>query len=158
MVNKKKDNLLIPKIFLFFVFSLFFVPTITQAQCGNTLKEIVVQEIGNATYLKDFRIRLDEGSPKKPPEKEFPILLNKGTHYRFNIKANKDCTDQIILKLFDFTKAYGGNYDPDDGTSYEFFDFFCSKTQVYYISMSFANAMPGCAVAIVSMVGNYDTN
>ncbi len=147
------------KIIVFFAFCLLFIiPTYTQAQCGTALKDIVIQEIGNATYLKDFRVRLDEGSPKKPPAKEYAILLNKGTHYRFNIKADKDCTDQIILKLYDFTRFYGSNYDPDDGTSYEFFDFFCAKTQVYYISMSFANAMPGCAAAIVSMVGNYDTN
>jgi hypothetical protein len=129
------------------------------AQCGLALKELTMQEIGNVTYLKDFRVRLPEGkNPKKAPLKEFSILLNKGTHYRFNVKADTSCTDQVILKLYDFTKYYGGNYDPDDGTSYEYFDFFCSKTQVYYLSMSFAKAKAGCAVTIVSFVDNYNAN
>lgn len=129
------------------------------AQCGMALKEIVVQEIGEATYLKDFRVKLEKGkNPKKPPTKEFSILLNKGTHYRFNIKADSLTTDQVYLKLYDFTKPYGGNYDPDDGSSYPAFEFFCAKTQVYYLSISFRDASEGCAAAIVSMVGNYDAN
>jgi len=130
----------------------------TEAQCGIALKEVVVLDIGEATYLKDFRVRLEEGSTKKPPSKEFSILLNKGTHYRMNIQADKDVDDQVILKLYDFTRLYGSNYDADDGTSYEKFDFFCAKTQVYYLSISFAGAKQGCAAAVVSFVGNYDAN
>lgn len=130
-----------------------------KAQCGMALKEVVLQEIGNATYLKDFRVRLEEGrNVNKPPTEEFSILLNKGTHYRFNIKSDSTCTDQVILKLYDFQKFYGSNYDQSDGTSYEFFDFFCAKTQVYYLAISFADARAGCAAAIVSFVENYDAH
>lgn len=142
-------------IVIFVLGALFMFSNSTYSQCGMALKEVVVLEIGEATYLKDFRIRFDEGNPKKPETKEFTILLNKGTHYRFNILANKDCEDQPILKLYDFTKPYGSNYDPDDGTSYEAFEFFCSKTQVYYLSMSFAEAKKGCAVTVVSFIKNY---
>jgi hypothetical protein len=148
----------------FLLFSLLFGafllgPKQSMAQCGMALKDVVVKEIGNATYLKDFRVRLEEGkNPNKPPTQEFSILLNKGTHYRFNIKADSTATDQVILKLYDFQRFYGSNYDQSDGTSYEFFDFFCAKTQVYYLSISFATAKPGCAAAIVSFVENYDAN
>lgn len=135
--------------------TVFIFNSSAQAQCGIALKEVVVQEIGDATYLKDFRIRFEEGNPKNPQTKEFAILLNKGTHYRFNIQANEDCEDQPILKLFDFIRPYGSNYDPDDETSYEAFEFFCSKTQVYYISMSFSEAKKGCAVTVVSFIKNY---
>lgn len=147
-------------LFSFLVLSLiaFANSTDLKAQCGIALKEVVVQEIGDATYLKDFRCRLDEGNPKKPPAQEFTILLNKGTHYRMNIMADKDVDDQVVLKLYDFNKLYGMNYDPDDGTSYEKFDFFCAKTQVYYLSISFANAKEGCAATVVSFVANYDAN
>lgn len=134
-------------------------PQKTQAQCGMALKELVLQEIGKATYLKDFRVRLDEGrNPKKPPVKEFSILLNKGTHYRFNIKADSTCNDQVLLKLYDYSKLYGGNIDPTDGQVFPYFDFFCAKTQVYYLSISFEAASPGCAAAIVSFVENYNAN
>lgn len=149
------------KKYLLIVGILFMIaiPNNTNAQCGIALKDVVLGEIGEATYLKDFRVRLEEGkNPKKPPTKEFSILLNKGTHYRFNIKADSSCTDQVYLKLYDFTKPYGGNYDPDDGTSYPAFDFFCAKTQVYYLSISFSEAKEGCAAAIVSFVKNYDAN
>ncbi len=159
MTNIKKKNFFIIKAVL--IFSLNILLTFsnnTTAQCGNALRDVVLQEIGEATYLKDFRVRLEEGKPKEPPKKEFPILLNKGTHYRFNVKADKECVDQVIMKLYDFTKYYGANYDPDDGTTYEYFDFFCAKTQVYYVSLSFAEAGKGCAAAIVSFVENYDAN
>ncbi len=143
------------------ILSILFLASLlntTKAQCGIALKEVVLLEIGDATYLKDFRVRLEEGSAKKPPAKEFSILLNKGSHYRMNIMADSSMEDQVILKLYDFTKLYGSNYDADDGTSYEKFDFFCAKTQVYYLSISFAEAKQGCAAAIVSFVANYDAN
>lgn len=158
MAFKNTDT--INKVLLFTISFLLFIGSnfSARAQCGIALKEVVVLEIGEATYLKDFRVRLDEGNAKKPPSKEFSILLNKGTHYRMNIQADKDVDDQVILKLYDFTRLYGSNYDADDGTSYEKFDFFCAKTQVYYLSISFANAKEGCAAAVVSFVGNYDAN
>ncbi|MBI9067553.1 MAG: hypothetical protein JEZ09_09700 [Salinivirgaceae bacterium] len=123
------------------------------AQCGMALKEVVMQEIGDATYLKDFRVTLEEGkNPKKPPAKEFSILLNKGSHYRFNIKEDSTCNDYAVLKLYDFSRYYGGNYDPSDGSTYKYFEFTCTKTQVYYLSISFVELKPGCAAAIVSLV------
>lgn len=143
---------------LFIVFLLILSKN-AQAQCGMALKDLVLREIGGATYLKDFRVRLEEGkNPKKPPTKEFSILLNKGSHYRFNIKADTAVNDQVHLKLYDFTKHYGGNIDPTDGETVAVFDFFCAKTQVYYLSISFAEAKEGCAAAIVSFVENYDAN
>ena len=126
------------------------------AQCGLALKDEVMKDVvGKATYLKDFRVRLDAVTSSKKQKEEFSILLNKGTHYRFNVKADSACTDQIVLKLYDFTKFYGSNYDESDGMSYDFFDFFCGKTQVYYLSLSFAEGKEGCAAAVVSYVGNY---
>jgi hypothetical protein len=156
---QRKGNIVLPikaLLLLGLMIFLAFANTV-QAQCGMALKDVVLQEIGSATYLKDFRVTLEAGkNPSKPPAQEFSILLNKGTHYRFNIKADKDCDDQVILKLYDFTKLYGSNYDASDGTAYVAFDFFCAKTQVYYLSISFAGAKPGCAAAVVSFVGNYD--
>lgn len=149
-----------PQLILFLL--LIFLLGIRQqaaAQCGIALKDVVLKEIGKATYMKDFRVRLEEGrTANKPPTEEFTILLNKGTHYRFNIKADSTCEDQVILKLYDFNTFYGSNFDKSDGTSYEFFDFFCAKTQVYYLAISFANARPGCAAAVVSYVENYNAN
>jgi hypothetical protein len=135
-----------------------FKPATTKAQCGLALKDEVMKEIGKATYLKDFRVKLEENKPEKQAKQEFSILLNKGTHYRFNIKSDSVCSDQVILKLYDFTKFYGSNFDQADGTAYSFFDFFCAKTQVYYLSISFAQGKAGCAAAVVSYVENYDAN
>lgn len=157
-MNVNREVIFAVKV-LIILFLLAKITTIKAfAQCGIALKEVVVQEIGDAKYLKDFRIRLEEGSPKKPPTKEFPILLNKGVHYRINVMADTAVQDQVVLKLYDFTKLYGSNYDASDGTSYEKFDFLCAKTQVYYISISFALGKEGCAVAVVSFVRNYDAN
>ncbi|MBO7496947.1 MAG: hypothetical protein J6T98_10365 [Salinivirgaceae bacterium] len=149
------------KIFRFFVFAgvcaaMCMNAKTVSAQCGLALKDEVMKDVvGKATYLKDFRVRLEPVTTSKKQKEEFSILLNKGTHYRFNVKADSSCTDQIILKLYDFTKFYGSNYDESDGMSYDFFDFFCGKTQVYYLSLSFAEGKEGCAAAVVSYVGNY---
>lgn len=128
---------------------------ISRAQCGFALRDKLLPQIGGATFMKDFRVSLEEGNEKKPPKEEFGILLNKGTHYRFNIQADSLCEDQVVLRLYDHDRHYGGNYDPDDGTSYRYFDFFCAKTQIYFLSVSFAKGKKGCAVAIVSFVDNY---
>ena len=126
------------------------------AQCGLALKDEVMKmkEMANSTYLKDFRVRLEPVTTSKKQKEEFSILLNKGSHYRFTVKADSACTDQVILKLYDFTKFYGSNYDESDGMSYNSFDFFCGKTQVYYLSLSFAEGKEGCAAAVVSYVQN----
>lgn len=155
-----RNNLVFIKMFFMVAIVFQFVAIDNaNAQCGMALKDVVMQDIGKATYLKDFRVRLEEGkSATKPPAMEFSILLNKGTHYRFNIKSDSTCSDQVMLKLYDFTKFYGSNYDQADGTVYEAFEFFCAKTQVYYLSISFAKAGAGCAVAIVSFIDNYDAN
>lgn len=131
-------------------------PKQSVAQCGLALKDEVMKDImGKATYLKDFRTRLEPVETSKKKKEEFSILLNKGTHYRFSVKADSACNDQIVLKLYDFTKFYGSNYDESDGMSYDSFDFFCGKTQVYYLSLSFAGGREGCAAAVVSYVQNY---
>ncbi len=127
------------------------------AQCGLALKDEVMKmkDVENTTYLKDFRVRLEPVATAKKKKEEFSILLNKGSHYRFTVRSDSACTDQIVLKLYDFTKFYGSNYDESDGMSYNSFDFFCAKTQVYYISLSFADGKEGCAAAVISFVGNY---
>jgi hypothetical protein len=139
----------------FIIGFLFFLSYNSKGQCGFALRDKVLEEIGGATYIKDFRVSLPQGNTKKPPKEEFGILLNRGTHYRFNIKSDSSCTDQVMLRLYDYDKFYGGNYDPDDGSLYTFFDFFCSKTQIYYLSISFEDAGKGCAAAVVSYVENF---
>jgi len=153
MCSKSKYFVLSVLFIAVFIISLSYKAS---AQCGMALKDEVMKEIGKATYLKDFRVRLEENTPDKQGKEEFSILLNKGTHYRFTIKSDSICTDQVILKLFDFTKPYGSNFDQADGTAYTSFDFFCAKTQVYYLSISFAAGKAGCAAAVVSYVENYD--
>lgn len=151
--NKKINKILIATFFAFAFITLY--PKISHAQCGIALKDEVMKDIGKATYLKDFRVRLEAVASSKKQKEEFSILLNKGTHYRFTVKADTACNDQIVLKLYDFTKFYGSNYDESDGMSYTSFDFFCAKTQVYYISLSFVGGHEGCAAAVVSYVQNY---
>lgn len=141
---------------LFVCVAVCLCPKESAAQCGLALKDEVMKDIiGKATYLKDFRTRLEPVETSKKKKEEFSILLNKGTHYRFSVKADSACNDQIVLKLYDFTKFYGSNYDESDGMSYDSFDFFCGKTQVYYLSLSFAGGKEGCAAAVVSFIQNY---
>ena len=142
-----KKNILI--IFLLFVSLNVF------SQCDNSLIDRCRQKIGKATYIKHFKVRFEEGRKKKPQEKKYSILLNKGNHYRFNIENDKSRAGKGVIKLWNDYTFYGSSFDKDDGTTYEYFDFFCSKTGVYYVSLYFIDAKKGCAVAMVSLVGSY---
>lgn len=137
------------------IISLLFLSFNLFSQCDNSLIDRCRQKIGKATYLKHFKVRLEQGKKKKPPEKKYSILLNRGNHYRFNIESDMKKPGRAVIKLWSDYNFYGSSFDKSDGTTYDYFDFFCSKTGVYYVSLYFIDAKEGCAVAIVSLVGAY---
>jgi len=126
----------------------------SNAQCNNELIVNCISQKQNVTYLKEFIIRLPKARKKKQdPRALFSVMLNKGTNYHFNICNDTLNTQNIILKLYDDFKSYGGNIR--DEKEYFSFDFKCRKTQVYYLVVTY-NGNEGCGVVILSHAGTFN--
>ena len=46
---------------------------------SDDLVNVCALGIGNATYLKDYKVKL----PANSPDQKFSVILNKGTVYKF---------------------------------------------------------------------------
>lgn len=142
-----------------FVFVILFVFNVanTLAQCDNSLIDLTKEENGGATYVKHFKVRFEKSkNPKKASVANFTILLNKGNHYRFNVRNDVDKPGKAKLTLYDDFKVYGSNINPTNGKIYPYFDFYCKKTNPYYISIEFVDGEEGCAVGMLSYVKQFE--
>ena len=136
---------------MFFVLS--SATTEVLAQCGNDLIEKCRSENGGAKYLKHFRTRFEQAKNKKKiPTNEIPLMLNKGNHYRFNVSNDESKPGKAVLQLLDKGSLLGSSYDEATGKEYKSFDFMCTKTGIYTLSMYFIDGKEGCAIGMVSFV------
>ncbi len=107
----------------------------------------------NVTYLKDFIVKLDAGTPGgKPPSAKFSMVLSKNTQYRFSVCTAPDSEGEAVLQLFDMNVLQGSTYISATGKEFPFFDFKCQKTGVYHVFIFFKEGKPGDAVGILSFV------
>jgi len=125
------------------------------AQCDNTLVEKAVSQSGaNAVYLREFKVKFDGPERGKAiPTARYPILLSKNTTYRFNVLNAEEFEGKVILQLYLKDKLIGSTFDTQTSTDLQRFDFSCDKAATYEIVMSFNQGKPGCAVGILSMLG-----
>ncbi len=108
---------------------------------------------GDVTYLKDFPVKLDAGTPGgKPPSAKFSLLLSKNTNYRFTICTAPDSEGEAMLQLFEMNNLIGSTYNATTGKDYPSFDFKCQVTGVYHIFISFKDGKAGDAVGILSFI------
>ncbi len=120
------------------------------AQTEDELVEICGVIAKEATYLKDFKIRLDAGDP--PPLQRFSVILKKDIKYRFSVCNSKDQEGKVILELFDNNRLISTTYVIATGKDYPSIDFTCSKTGAYHLSFKFKDGKPGLAVGMLSLV------
>ncbi len=123
------------------------------AQSGQELVDICGMIAGDATYLKDFPIKLDAAKVGEEQAKaRHSLVLSKNTQYRFSICNSKDYPGEAIIQLYDNNRLLGTNYIVATGKSYPSFDFKCTSTGVYHIFISFKEGEQGLAVALLSFV------
>jgi len=120
------------------------------AQTEDELVEICGMIAKEATYLKDFKIRLDAGDP--PPLQRFSVILKKDIKYRFSVCNSKDQEGKVILELFDNNRLIATTYVIATGKDFPYIDFTCSKTGAYHLSFKFKDGKPGLAVGLLSLV------
>jgi len=108
---------------------------------------------GDVMYLKDFVVKLDQGTPGgAPPTARFALLLSKNVVYRFSICTAPNSTGEGVLQLYDGGTMIGSSYIPSTGKEFPFFDFKCQKSAVYHVFISFKEGKAGESVGIMSYV------
>ena len=136
--------------------TLFFVMAISGTLYSQDDMELVGQcaaSAGDVTFLKDFVVSLDAGTPGgKPPQAKFSMVLSKNTNYRFSICNHPDSEGEAVLQLYDMSTLQGATYMESLGKDFPFFDFKCQKTGVYHIFIFFKDGKPGKAAGILSFV------
>lgn len=106
--------------------------------------------IGNATYLKDFKIKL-QSSNVSPPSMKFNVIMNKGTVYKITVCNAENLEGEAVVKLMENATVLGTNMK-SDGTFVKAIGFQCAKTGMYSINVSFKGGKEGVAVAILSYI------
>jgi hypothetical protein len=132
---------------------LFSIPVNAQTAKDEISK--CAMSIGpDATYLKDFEVRLDgAGADKRPPVFRQSLALRKGVIYRFSVCNLTGSEGQAVLRLYDEANLILSTYYPETGKEYSTVNFQCNKTGAYTIVMSFKDGKPGHAVGVLSYVG-----
>ncbi|HDP54326.1 MAG TPA: hypothetical protein ENN24_01395 [Bacteroidetes bacterium] len=120
------------------------------AQSEDDLVEICAMVAGDATFLKDFKIRLDAGDP--PPTQRFSVILKKGIKYRFSVCNSNDLEGKVVLQLLDNNRLLATTYVVATGKDYPSIDYACTKTGAYHLFYSFRDGKPGLAVGLLSLV------
>lgn len=138
----------------FFTFALaLFISSTLSAQSDMELVGQCAASAGDVTFLKDFVVNLDAGTPGgKPPQAKFSMVLSKNTNYRFSICNAADSEGEAVLQLYDLNALQGATYMESLGKDFPFFDFKCQKTGVYHIFIFFKDGKPGTAAGILSFV------
>lgn len=124
--------------------------TWAKAQTEDDLVEICGVIAQGATYLRDFKIRLDAGDP--PPTQRFSIILKKGIKYRISVCNSKDFEGRVIVELYDNNRLLASTYNVATGQDHPFIDYICSKTGAYHFFFRFRDGKPGLAVGLLSLV------
>ena len=142
--------------FIITLFAIFLIGSNSNklfAQSGQELVDICGMVTGDATYLKDFQVKLDAAKPgEEPPTARYSFVLSKNTEYLFSICNSQDYSGQAIFQLYDNNRLLATNYVVATGQSYPTVKFKCTTTGVYHILISFKEGEQGLAVALLSFV------
>ncbi|MCK4661841.1 MAG: hypothetical protein KAT68_03165 [Bacteroidales bacterium] len=132
------------------IIALFFGNSGVYAQ-SDELVNVCALNIGNATYLKDFKVKLQQSNVKPSPSVKFSVVLNKGTIYKINVCEAEGYEGKAVIKLYDGGSMLGTNKRAD-GSLLSAIGAQINKTGVYQIAISFKDGKEGAAVAILSFM------
>jgi hypothetical protein len=123
------------------------------AQSPEQMVEICANRAGeDATYLKDFQVKLGESTDGRPQVARFPLVLSSNNVYRFSVCDMENSEGKAILRLYDNNRLIFSSYAADSGEEFNPFNFMCQKTGIYHVFISFLDGKPGECVGILSYV------
>ncbi len=117
---------------------------------SDELVNVCALGIGNATYLKDYKVKLSASSVS-PPSAKFNVILNKGTMYKITVCNAEGYAGEAVVQLMENATILGTNIKAD-GSFVTAIGFQCQKTGMYSINVSFKDGKEGAAVAILSYI------
>ena len=117
---------------------------------SDELVNVCALGIGNATYLKDYKVKLSSSSVA-PPSAKFNIIMNKGTVYKFTACNAEGYPGEAVIQLKEKATLLGTNLK-SDGTFVKAVGFQCNKTGMYSINVYFKDGKEGAAVIIHSYI------
>ncbi len=117
---------------------------------SDELVNVCALGIGNATYLKDYKVKLSASSVT-PPTAKFNVIMNKGTMYKLSACNAEGYAGEAIIQLKENVKMLGTNIR-SDGTFVKAIGFQCQKTGMYSINILFKDGKEGAAVVILSYI------
>ncbi len=125
-----------------------------QSQSIVDLVEQCAKNAGeNATYLKDFIVKLRAAEPgSKYPVANYPLVLSKNNVYRFSVCSTEQSEGKAVIKLYDSNRLIFSSYDEETNEEFNPFNFLCQKTGIYYVIISFVDGKSGEAIGILSYV------
>jgi hypothetical protein len=123
------------------------------AQSPEQMVEICANKAGDdATYLKDFQVKLGVSVDGRPQVARFPLVLSSNNIYRFSVCDMENSEGKAIIRLYDNNRLIFSSYSEDTKEEFNPFNFMCSKTGIYHIFISFLDGKPGECVGILSYV------
>jgi hypothetical protein len=145
------------RFYLIIILSIFTLGFINiqsaQAQTGEELVNMCTKLSEDATYLKDFTVKLSGAAPgEDPPSQKKSLMLRKNTHYRFTICSSRDYPGRGVLKIYSSSKLLASNYVETTGKVFPSVDLKCQKTGPYHIWVEFEDGKEGLAVVVLSFV------
>ena len=125
----------------------------TRAQSMEEMVDICAGQIGeDATYLKDFQVKLGVAVEGRPQVARYPLVLSSNNIYRFSVCDRVGSEAKAIIKLYDNNRLIFSSLSEDSGEENNPFNFMCRKTGIYHVFISFQDGKPGEAVGILSYV------
>ena len=125
-----------------------------RSQCNESLVQKATEQVGkDAVLVRDFKVRLKEGSKRNPsPAGHFSVLMQKDINYRFNILNAAEFDGKAMLQLYDKSNILGSTYNSNINQNNGSFQYKCPRTGNYQVMITFIDGKAGCAAGIMSMV------
>jgi len=138
---------------LFLLFMIIGVPQVLGQDPAGIIDQCVSMAGEDATYLKDFVVKLPGTTDtKNPPIAKHSVILRKNTVYRFTVCNGENSDGEAIIQLFDTNRMQASNYLAKTDKIYKSINFNCTKTGPYTVFISFKDGKSGSAVGIMSYV------
>jgi len=143
------------KRFLYISFLILGTITNSNAQCSEILITYGKTQIGDASYICDYKVVLDKSKKRKPAFANYKIKLEKDNLYRFTTVNDLANENPLIAKISDDYNVYAISFDDSKNKDKGGFDFLCKKTQNYYLTCFYKDGTEGCGAVLFSFVKTY---
>ena len=123
------------------------------AQSQEEMVDLCAGKVGeDATYLKDFKVKLGESTNGRPQVARYPLVLSSNNIYRFSVCDMENSAGKAVIKLYDNNRLIFSSIAEESKEEFNPFNFMCRKTGIYHVFISFLDGKPGEAVGILSYV------